>query len=130
MIDLHLFENWAGIVAWVFVVANGGRVLAYLPQVVAAWKCPFGANSVSRMTWGYFAFAHCTGVLYALVVIHDLKMALVFLSNLIVCVLLVGIVTWKKLRHRRNERTCNDDHRFVSRSSDPAEQIAVVLNQR
>jgi uncharacterized protein with PQ loop repeat len=98
-----MFENLPDIVAWVFVAANAGRVLGYLPQVIAAWKCPYGAKSVSRMTWGYFAFAHFTGVLYAMLVIHDLNMALVFLGNLLVCCLLVGIVTWKKLRYRRDE---------------------------
>lgn len=89
------------VISWVFVVANGGRILAYIPQLVAAWKCENGAKSVSRLTWGYFAFAHLTGVLYGLLVIHDLQMALVFCGNLAVCCLLVVIVTWKSIRHPR-----------------------------
>jgi hypothetical protein len=121
-----MFENLADIVAWVFLVANGGRILAYLPQVVAAWKCPYGANSVSRMTWGYFAFAHFTGVLYALTVIHDPKMALVFLSNLIVCCLLVGIVTWKKARHRQADSEKRSDQPQVA----PPNDIAAAMERR
>ena len=88
-------------IAWLFVAANAGRLLGYLPQVVAAWRCRNGAAAVSRMTWGYFAFAHFTGALYGLVVIHDLKMAYVFLGNAAVCILLVSIVTWKKRQHRQ-----------------------------
>jgi uncharacterized protein with PQ loop repeat len=92
-------EHIVDIVTWVFFAANGGRIVAYIPQVVAAWKCENGAKSVSRMTWGYFAFAHMTGILYGLIVIHNTQMALVFAGNFVVCCLLVGIVTWKKRRH-------------------------------
>jgi hypothetical protein len=92
-------ENLTDMIAWLFVAANASRLLGYLPQVVAAWKCRNGASAVSRMTWGYFAFAHFTGVLYGLVVIHDLSMAAVFLGNFLVCVALLAIVTWKKRRH-------------------------------
>lgn len=89
------------IITWAFVMANMGRVLAYLPQIVAAWRCQNGATSVSVTTWSYFAVAHLTGVLYAGLVTGDVKMALVFLGNLFTCVLLVSIVWWKKRRHQR-----------------------------
>lgn len=92
-------EYITDIVTWAFFAANGGRILAYIPQLVAAWKCENGAKSVSRMTWGYFAFAHMTGILYGLIVIHNAQMALVFAGNFVVCSLLVGIVTWKEIRH-------------------------------
>lgn len=95
-------ENWTYIITWLFVVANGGRILAYLPQLVAAWNCKNGANSVSRLTWGYFAFAHFAGVLYGAFVIQDFKMALMFCGNLLACVALVVIVTWKKLLHAKS----------------------------
>lgn len=89
-------ENFSGIITWLFVVANTGRVLAYLPQIFAAWKCQNGAASVSRLTWGYFAMAHMTGVLYAAYIVHDTTMATVFFGNLLTCAALVAIVTWKK----------------------------------
>ena len=92
-------EHITDIVTWAFFAANGGRIVAYIPQLIAAWKCENGAKSVSRMTWGYFAFAHLTGILYGLLVIHNQQMALVFAGNFVVCCLLVGIVTWKKSRH-------------------------------
>ena len=94
-------EHITDLVTWAFFAANGGRILAYIPQLHAAWKCENGAKSVSRMTWGYFAFAHLTGILYGLLVIHNQQMALVFGGNFVVCCLLVGIVTWKKSRHHQ-----------------------------
>ena len=87
-------------IAWLFFIANGGRILAYLPQIVAAWNCENGASSISRATWAYFAFAHFTGCAYGSIVIHDSKVALVFFGNFLVCCVLLAIVTWKKRQHR------------------------------
>ena len=88
-------------ITWLFVIANTGRILAYVPQLLTAWNCKNGASSVSRLTWGYFAFAHFAGVLYGAFVIHDSKMAWMFSGKLLVCVMLVVIVTWKKMMHAR-----------------------------
>ncbi len=95
--------NLTDVITWAFVLANMGRVLAYLPQIVAAWRCRNGATSVSVTTWSYFAVAHFTGVLYAGFVSADMKMLVVFLGNLITCIVLVGIVWWKKRQHRRGQ---------------------------
>jgi hypothetical protein len=97
-------------ITWVFIAANSGRILAYGPQLVAAWNCKSGAASISRATWGYFAFAHFTGIVYALVVVQKQEMALVFTGNFVVCCLLVVVVTWKKHEHR-----CANDGRVVKR---------------
>ena len=94
-------ENATEIITWLFVAANTGRILAYVPQLVAAWNCKNGATSVSRLTWGYFAFAHLAGILYATYVVNDHRMMLVFCGNFVVCLLLVAIVTWKKLSHAK-----------------------------
>jgi len=92
-------EHSSEVITWVFLIANAGRIFAYVPQLIAAWNCKNGASSVSRLTWGYFAFAHLSGVLYGACVIHDAKMAWMFLGNLFVCIALVCIVTWKKKSH-------------------------------
>jgi len=98
-------EHFSEIITWLFLVANTGRILAYVPQLIAAWNCKNGAASVSRLTWGYFAFAHLAGVLYGAYVIHDSKMAWMFSGNLFVCVVLVFIVTWKKMAHTKSADT-------------------------
>ncbi len=88
------------VISWLFVVTNAFRLLAYLPQIRAALKCPNGASAISRTTWSYFALAHLTGHFYSRLVLHDPKMAMVLLGNFLACSTLVGIVTWKKVRHR------------------------------
>jgi hypothetical protein len=87
-------------VSWLFVITNAFRLIAYLPQIMAALNCPNGASAISRTTWSYFAVAHLTGHLYSRLVIHDQKMATVLLGNFLACSTLVLIVTWKKIRHR------------------------------
>jgi uncharacterized protein with PQ loop repeat len=84
------------VVTWIFVATNACRLFAYLPQVLAALRCQNGAAAVSRITWGYFALAHLTGHVYSLLVLHDVKMALVLLGNFLACAALVGIVSWKR----------------------------------
>jgi uncharacterized protein with PQ loop repeat len=87
------------LVSWAFFAVNAGRIFAYLPQILAAAKCQNGAAAVSRATWSYFAFAHFTGAMYGLVVIHDHMMVIVFIGNFLACCVLVGLVSWKKWRH-------------------------------
>jgi len=89
------------LVGWLFVLANGGRLLAYIPQIIAAARCDTGAKSVSLLTWAYFAFAHLSALLYAAVVLHDQRSIWIFTGNLIVTLLLVGLLCWKRLEHAR-----------------------------
>ena len=51
-----------------FAVMNGGRVIAYVPQMVRVYRDPYGASAVSLMTWALFAAANVTTVWYALAV--------------------------------------------------------------
>ena len=95
-------DNFNEIITWLFVVVNTGRILAYLPQLYVAWQCKNGATSISRMTWGYFAVSHLTGILYSVNVLHDTKMALALFGNFLACCVLVGIVTWKKSSHAKD----------------------------
>lgn len=92
------------LISWAFIVANAGRILAYLPQFVAAYRCEKGALAVSVLTWIYFGVAHFTGLLYAHYVVQDSSMALVFAGNFCACVALVLLVTCKRRAHRRRTR--------------------------
>ena len=88
------------VITWMFFVTNTGRVLAYLPQIRAAWVCTNGASSVSRLTWGCFALAHLCGSVYGAVVVGDPGMAAIFAGNCLACSVLLGVITWKRRRHR------------------------------
>jgi len=94
-------DSVASVVTWVFMAANMGRLLAYIPQIHAAATCRNGATSVSRMTWGYFGVAHLAGAVYGGVVVHDTKMVIVFMSNFLACATVVSLVTWKKRAYIR-----------------------------
>jgi uncharacterized protein with PQ loop repeat len=99
------------ILSWLFVISNAGRIAAYLPQIMAAWRCPAGAKSVSLLTWSYFAFAHLTALLYAIFVLHDPRATWIFAGNLSVTACLVSLLLWKRLQYLRTDEA----PRFVAK---------------
>jgi uncharacterized protein with PQ loop repeat len=90
------------LIGWLFLVTNSGRLLAYIPQMVATARCESGARSVSILTWGYFVVAHLSGLLYAITVLHDTRSIWIFSGNLLVTVILVAIILWKRYSHKRD----------------------------
>ena len=108
---------WIDVIAWVFLVANTGRLLAYLPQFVSAWNCPHGAKSVSILTWSYFTFAHFTALLYALLVLHDSKSVWIFAGNLGVTFCLVTLLLWKRAKFIHAVRLAFEEDSEVVNSS-------------
>jgi hypothetical protein len=91
---------WSTAIGWLFLVTNAGRLLAYFPQIIVAARCDSGARSVSILTWSYFAFAHLTALLYAILVLRDSRSIWIFGGNLVVTLILVAIVFLKRRRHR------------------------------
>jgi uncharacterized protein with PQ loop repeat len=91
-------DNPGETITWIFVTVNSARILAYLPQIHAAWRCNDGARSISMLTWSYFALAHLTGAFYCSAVTNDPKLAAVFVANCLACSALVAVVGWKR-RH-------------------------------
>jgi hypothetical protein len=89
-------DNMSETITWLFVTVNSARMLAYLPQIYAAWHCNEGARSISLVTWSYFALAHLTGTFYSLSVANDPKLAAVFVGNCLACSALVAVVGWKR----------------------------------
>jgi len=49
-----------------FAVLNGGRTLAYVPQMIRVYRDPHDAAAVSLLTWVLFAAANVATVCYAL----------------------------------------------------------------
>lgn len=87
-----------------FTLANGLRVVAYVPQIARAAKDRNGARAVSFETWGLFLVANASAIAYALVNQQDWTMALVFLGNAAGCaaILLVGL--WKRSQYAARKR--------------------------
>ena len=91
-------------VAWAYLISNATRVLTYVPQIVAVWRCPHGAISVSLMTWGSWAASNLTAVLYGALVVDDGFFVAISLINLIGCGAVTSIVCWKRSARRRAKR--------------------------
>lgn len=86
----------AEIALYAFSFVNAVRVFSYIPQIIKIWRDKSGASGVSYTTWGMFTISHLTTVTYAIYVVNDWKMALVFVGNFISCVLILGLTAWKQ----------------------------------
>jgi len=45
-----------------FALLNGGRVIAYMPQIVCVYRCQNGAAAVSLLTWIMFTASNAATV--------------------------------------------------------------------
>jgi hypothetical protein len=82
-----------------FALFNGGRVIAYVPQMIRVYRDPNGAAAVSLMTWTLFTAANVATVLYALINSDDRVVAGVFGLNALGCLVVVGLTAVKRIRH-------------------------------
>ncbi len=89
------------IVLGLFAAINSLRILAYVPQIVKAAKDENGASAISYMTWTLFLVSHLTTIGYAVIVLGDLLMALIFFGNAMACVAILAVAFWKKRRHAK-----------------------------
>src|SRR6267378_3035143 len=77
-----------------FALLNGGRAVAYFPQMIRVYRDPHGAAAVSLMTWTLFAAANVATVCYALTVSNDRVVAIVFALNAVGC---MAITRWRTI---------------------------------
>lgn len=84
-----------------FAACNSARVLAYIPQVVRVARDRDGARAISCLTWGSFMVANLSTVAYALIVVSDWRMAAIFGSNTLCCLVVVTLTACKRVRLRR-----------------------------
>src|SRR5882724_3250454 len=84
-----------------FALMNGGRVVAYFPQMIRVYRDPHGATAVSLLTWALFTAANAATVCYALAVSDDRIMAIVFSLNAIGCLAIVGLTAFKRIYSER-----------------------------
>ena len=84
----------------IFVVLNGGRAIAYWPQIVRVYRDPGCATAVSLWTWTVFTAANVATVTYALAALGDVIVAAVFGLNTIGCAAIVALTTYKRCCHQ------------------------------
>jgi hypothetical protein len=80
-----------------FALLNGGRVVAYVPQMIRVYRDPHDAAAVSVATWALFAAANVATVCYALVVAGDRAVAIVFALNAVGCLAIVAMTVCKRI---------------------------------
>ena|SRR5882762_110786 len=81
-----------------FALLNGGRAIAYFPQMIRVYRDPHGAAAVSLMTWTLFAAANVATVCYALTVSNDRVVAIVFALNAVGCMAIAALTLIKRMR--------------------------------
>ena len=79
-----------------FALLNGGRIAAYLPQIMCIYRDRNGAASVSIMTWAMFTAANLATVSYSLSVSGDLIVASVFALNAACCFAITCLVARRR----------------------------------
>lgn len=79
-----------------FLVTNAGRVLAYLPQIVAIARDRNRAAAVSCATWSLFFVSNLASALYAGIIATDVAMMVAFAANTLCCAAIVGLLCWKR----------------------------------
>jgi hypothetical protein len=94
-----LQQAMASCIAWLYLLVNSGRVVSYLPQIVALWQCRDGARAISLLTWSYWTLSHVSAVLYGAVVIHDGFVVAISLLNLFCCGLVIALALRRRAAH-------------------------------
>lgn len=95
-------EEW---VALAFATCNAVRVFAYVPQIMAIYRDDTGAEAISCTTWWLFTVSNVTTLVYAIVVLGDTGMALLFALNTAGCAAILMFTAYKRRQVRARERT-------------------------
>jgi uncharacterized protein with PQ loop repeat len=92
---------FAGAIAWFYLATNSARLITYVPQIIAVWRCRDGARSISLLTWGSWTVSHFAAILYGIVVVPDLFFVCVSLVNLLSCAVVTAIAAQRRCQLRR-----------------------------
>ena len=88
----------AWLIGWFYVTTNSARILTYLPQIHAVWRCQDGARALSLWTWGSWVVSHLAALLYGAIVINDTFFVVVSSINLACCLAVTTIASKRRLQ--------------------------------
>ena len=104
MLSVPLPEtSWLNLIAWIYLTINATRIISYVPQILAVWRCTDGALSVSLLTWGSWVLSHVAAMFYGVLVVRDLPFVLITLINLLGCSCVTAIVMRRRKQWRRKQ---------------------------
>src|SRR4029077_4851925 len=79
-----------------FALLNGGRIVAYMPQIMCVYRDRSGAEAVSLLTWAMFTASNLATVGYSPTVSSDLVVASVFALNTACCLAITCLVACRR----------------------------------
>ena len=85
-------------IAWFYLASNSIRIVTYMPQIIAVWRCTDGARAISLLAWGSWALSHLSGVIYGVLVLHDTFFVVITVINLWGCSSVTGIAAMHRWR--------------------------------
>lgn len=80
-----------------YTLCNALRLFSYVPQIACVARDRDGARAISLTTWWLWIAANATTALYAWVNLGDTPLALLNVLNVICCLAVVVLTTWKRL---------------------------------
>jgi uncharacterized protein with PQ loop repeat len=87
-------------ITWLYFASNSARILTFIPQIVAVFRCHDGAKSISLIIWGSWVVSHFFAILYS-VVQQDLFFFMISVMNF-ACNLAVFCIVVKRRRAFRD----------------------------
>lgn len=79
-----------------FALSNALRVLAFVPQIVRIVRDEGGAAAVSYTAWILFGLSNLTTAVYAVLIVEDWLMALLFMASTAACGVILGLTFIKR----------------------------------
>lgn len=86
----------ASAIAWIYLVTNAGRVITYVPQILAVLRATDGARAVSLLTWSSWVVSHAAAILYGVLVIGDTFFTAVSAINFACCTTVTLLAAQKR----------------------------------
>lgn len=99
--SLTMPDGALAFVAWAYLLSNATRVITYVPQILAVWRCHDGARSLSLLTWWSWVVSNITTTAYGLLVVRDLPFLMIALLNLGGCGAVAVIAMHRRAQWRR-----------------------------
>jgi hypothetical protein len=89
---------------------NGGRIVAYVPQILCIYRDRNGAAAVSLTTWAMFAAGNLATVSYSLTVSGDVVVASVFALNAACCLAIMCLAACRRFGSAHSAGAIHERH--------------------